>query len=90
MIVSGSTIEDYHLRNEDLKFVTNNVESMDIGSDEILPLKEMEKRLILSTLKKMNWNRTKTAEALGISIRTLRDKLKEYRLQNSISVNDDV
>ncbi len=88
LIVSGSTIEDYHLRNEDLKFVSDNVKA--VYSDEILPLKEMEKRLILSTLKKMNWNRTKTAEALGISIRTLRNKLKEYRLQSSINVNDDV
>ncbi|MCP4405191.1 MAG: sigma-54-dependent Fis family transcriptional regulator, partial [bacterium] len=43
-----------------------------------LTLKEMEKQLILSTLKQYEENRTKTAEALGISRRSLQMKLKEY------------
>jgi two-component system, NtrC family, response regulator AtoC len=38
----------------------------------------MEKLLILRTLKEKNNNKTKAAEALGISIRTLRNKLSEY------------
>lgn len=41
-------------------------------------LKEMEKQLILSTLKQFDGNRTKTAETLGISRRSLQMKLKEY------------
>jgi two-component system response regulator HydG len=41
-------------------------------------LKEMEKQLIISTLKQHEGNRTKTAEALGISRRSLQMKLKEY------------
>lgn len=44
-------------------------------------LKEMEKHLILSTLKQCEGNRTKTAEALGISRRSLQMKLKEYGIQ---------
>ena len=43
-----------------------------------ITLKEMEKQLILSTLKQFDGNRTKTAETLGISRRSLQMKLKEY------------
>jgi len=45
-------------------------------------VKEMEKRLIFETLKEVNENRTHAAELLGISIRTLRNKLREYREEN--------
>ena len=41
-------------------------------------LSEVEKELILSTLDYCQGNRTHAAEVLGISIRTLRNKLKEY------------
>lgn len=41
-------------------------------------LQELEKQLIIETLEAHNMNRTKTAAALGISIRTLRNKLHEY------------
>jgi len=44
-------------------------------------LREAEKSLILSTLEKLDHNRTKTAELLGISVRTLRNKINEYRLE---------
>jgi two-component system response regulator FlrC len=40
---------------------------------------EMERRLIMGTLSEVNQNRTRAAEQLGISIRTLRNKLREYR-----------
>jgi two-component system, NtrC family, response regulator AtoC len=42
-------------------------------------LSEMEKKLILQTLQMTAQNRTKAAHILGISIRTLRNKLNEYR-----------
>ena len=32
-----------------------------------------------NTLRQVNHNRTRAAELLGISIRTLRNKLREYR-----------
>jgi two-component system, NtrC family, response regulator AtoC len=45
----------------------------------VLPLSEMEKRAIRDALVATGGNRTQAAELLGISIRTLRNKLKEYR-----------
>ena len=40
---------------------------------------EMEKELIIQTLEEVNGNKTRAAESLGISIRTLRNKLTEYQ-----------
>ena len=44
-----------------------------------LSLEEVEKRHILDTLGAHNQNRTQAAKALGISLRTLRNKLAQYR-----------
>jgi DNA-binding NtrC family response regulator len=40
---------------------------------------EMERELIFKTLARVKDNRTHAAKELGISIRTLRNKLREYR-----------
>lgn len=48
------------------------------GSYSRLTLHEMEKRLILETLDAHHNNKTQTAAILGISVRTLRNKLQEY------------
>ena len=42
---------------------------------------EVERALIIETLKATEDNRTQAAKTLGISIRTLRNKLHEYREQ---------
>ncbi len=42
-------------------------------------LSEMERKLILQTLQLTQQNKTRAAQILGISIRTLRNKLNEYR-----------
>jgi len=44
-----------------------------------MTVREMEKQLITKTLEEVNDNRTHAAELLGISIRTLRNKLREYK-----------
>lgn len=54
------------------------------AEDQILTLREMEKKLILRTLRQNDFNRTKTAELLAISVRTLRNKLNEYKEKNEL------
>jgi transcriptional regulator with PAS, ATPase and Fis domain len=45
-------------------------------------VKDMEKKLIFRTLRHVNENRTHAAQLLGISIRTLRNKLREYQAES--------
>ncbi|HQK99587.1 MAG TPA: sigma-54 dependent transcriptional regulator [Smithellaceae bacterium] len=49
-------------------------------NEEVLPLDEMEKRCILQALKKHDRNFSQTAKTLGISLSTLKRKLKIYQL----------
>lgn len=46
---------------------------------EVVTIEEMERRMIFAALEDLGGNRTRAAERLGISIRTLRNKLREYR-----------
>lgn len=47
---------------------------------------EMERKLIMTTLEQTNGNRTHAAKLLGISLRTLRNKLREYRVEEAATV----
>jgi len=63
----------------DLKWINVNTPT-EIAMSTPLPqvtVHELEQRLILQTLRRYNGNRTHTAKALSISLRTLRYKLKE-------------
>ncbi len=66
----------------------NNSETADITSEENndihdntghKTLKDMEKKMIFHTLSETDGNRTNAAKILGISVRTLRNKLNEYK-----------
>jgi DNA-binding NtrC family response regulator len=52
------------------------------GDERSLPLgltlDEVERRLIVATLERFDGHRGKTAEALGIGVRTLSGKLRNY------------
>jgi two-component system NtrC family response regulator/two-component system response regulator HydG len=50
------------------------------GIAEGLTMDEIERRAILNALERTGGNRTQAAEMLGIGLRTLQRKLKEYRL----------
>ncbi|MFB3901837.1 MAG: sigma-54-dependent transcriptional regulator [Acidobacteriota bacterium] len=66
------------------------LEIEDSGKDEKAGLKagvslrELERKLIAITLKETSGNRTQAAALLGISLRTLRNKLREYREDGEI------
>jgi len=54
--------------------------------DSSVSMREMEEQLIFKTLKQVNDNRTRAAKMLGISVRTLRNKLKQYREKECVGV----
>ena len=70
VIMCDGTIEVGHLPSS-LKFNINFPE------EELLPLKEMEKRYIQKVLNATENNKTKAAEILGIDRKTIRQKLSE-------------
>jgi two-component system response regulator FlrC len=49
------------------------------ASSSEMGLKDVERETILDTLRRMGGSRRRTAEALNMSERTLRHKLKQYR-----------
>ncbi len=49
-----------------------------------MKLEEGSKYLILKTLEKFNGNKTRAAEALGITTRTIRNKLAEYEMERTV------
>ncbi|MCF7886315.1 MAG: sigma-54 dependent transcriptional regulator [Candidatus Marinimicrobia bacterium] len=75
----------YSGENSKLKIEHFDMESHPISiddeqmSNDFVTIDEMEKRLILRTLKKTDNNRTKAAEILGVSVRTIRNKLNQYK-----------
>jgi DNA-binding NtrC family response regulator len=67
-----------HLRMDAIKTVQPN----DTGLSAGMSVAEAERLLILKTLDACGDNRTKAADMLNISIRTLRNKLNEYKIQD--------
>lgn len=80
ILAEGDTITKDHIPTSGEHAVADTVEPV-AG----LTIEEMERRLIKATLKKVGGNRTKAASLLGISIRTLRNKLNEYARGSQIS-----
>ena len=83
-LLSSSSLNSRPL-NEEIK------QEMLSGADSLLiksgtTVQEMERKLIIETLKATRDNRTQAAKLLGISIRTLRNKLNEYREEGIIDL----
>jgi DNA-binding NtrC family response regulator len=70
---------------EAASFVPSDIESHIMGTDQVLALDDVEKVAIEHALRVHGGNKTKAAQALGISRQTLRTKLKQYSLQGSDS-----
>ena len=76
LICQGDAIEPANLFMEESE--TENAGSVALGNFRGT-IYEMERELIFKTLEETGNNKTKAAEILGISIRTLRNKLNEYK-----------
>lgn len=64
-------------RSSDAELTQTSIQS-EQGLTPGMTISEAERRLIMKTLEYTNQNRTRAAQMLGISIRTLRNKLHEY------------
>jgi DNA-binding NtrC family response regulator len=62
------------LSSSDFVFLENDV----VLADKTETLEEMERKMIINTLKKNNFNQVMTAEQLGITRQTLYNKIKRY------------
>ena len=74
--------KDSNITINDINFNTTTIKKfnryiiLDVGAS----IEEAEKELILKTLREYNNNRQKTADILGITTKTLRTKLREYKV----------
>jgi len=74
---------------EEYLFIEDTVQDSDTGKlldlQTPMSIEDMERDLILQTLEYHDYNRTQSAESLGINVRTLRNKLNQYKEQGFIS-----
>ncbi len=75
LLCEGDLLKPEHLMHDDASKEESSAVEVRAG----MSMKDMERYLISKTLEEVNGNRTHAAKMLGISIRTLRNKLKEYR-----------
>lgn len=74
------TSNDDVIRADDLQFSDEHGDLIQylFETEEDLTIYEAEKKLIMKTLEKYGFNKSKTANVLGITAKTLRNKLNEY------------
>lgn len=81
LIADGQSVRPQHLLLDSPVGNSQTAENLEVKAG--FTVRQMEKKLIYKTLKEVDDNRTQAAELLGISIRTLRNKLHEYKMQTS-------
>jgi DNA-binding NtrC family response regulator len=85
IVCEGGLVETKHLQpgfGQSVRPVVNDPDAVHLGVGTTV--EEAEKLLILKTLQATNNNKTRAAEILGISLKTLHNKLKEYgRVQDA-------
>lgn len=79
-IIEKNDLPFYLLTNEKSKLSGNENEFEIKGADYTLKIEHAEKIIIEQSLLDAGGNRTKAAKNLGISIRTMRYKVKKYGL----------
>jgi DNA-binding NtrC family response regulator len=81
IICSGEEIERHHLApypvDQRARVRSEDTVTLPVGT----PIEEVERQMILRTLQKTENNKTRAAELLRISLKTLHNKLRLYRLR---------
>jgi transcriptional regulator with PAS, ATPase and Fis domain len=86
LIADGAVIQPEHILIENQSAHVEVIQDGHALSLEAgVTIAEMERQLIMKTLDKTKQNRTQAAKLLGISIRTLRNKLHEYKASEAAS-----
>jgi len=87
-VQEDETVINFETKRESVKSgwenKKGNVDAQDLGfgvNFDDLNIKNMEKIFILEALARTGGNKTKAAQLLGITVRTLRNKLKELNIQ---------
>jgi DNA-binding NtrC family response regulator len=72
------------------------ISASSLAPNEIVPLLigstvgEIERELVLQTLLRCDGNRTRAARVLGVSVRTLRNKIRQYSAEGiDVPVHSD-
>src|SRR6202046_2986741 len=91
IVCEGGLVETKHLPpgfGHSVRVVVNDPDAVHLGVGTTVG--EAEKLLILKTLQATNNNKTRAAEILGISLKTLHNKLKEYgRPQDAVMAAEE-
>ncbi len=91
IVCEGGLVETKHLPpgfGQNVRPVVNDPDAVHLGVGTTVG--EAEKLLILKTLQATNNNKTRAAEILGISLKTLHNKLKEYgRPQDAVMTAEE-
>jgi DNA-binding NtrC family response regulator len=73
--------QTHHALREEVRHLTEELHEKKPSCDPIpvgISLEEVERRLIEATLEHFDGHRERTAKALGIGVRTLSGKLRQY------------
>jgi DNA-binding NtrC family response regulator len=85
IICSGDTVERHHIApyplDQRARVRSEDTLTLPIGT----PLEEVERRMIVRTLQKTDNNKTRAAELLQISLKTLHNKLNLYRARGQLA-----
>jgi DNA-binding NtrC family response regulator len=79
-VITADQVRPWLIGNHGLSADGQTVLSAETDLPVGLSLEEMERKLILATLDHLGGHRQKTAQALGIGVRTLANKLRGYGL----------
>ncbi len=85
ILAEGTIIEKLHLdqnvQNAEVHVVVEKVAQVKAQEFALVTLEELEKNHIMSTLENLGGNKTKTAKVLGITVKTLYNKLHSYGIE---------